>query len=101
MNAKGGMDDVDFDEYLYNSLIPLYSDAEDVKGKRVIFKLDTGYGRMGMKLLAWLHLLRFVLYPGVSNTTTISQETHSNYGPFKTVFRIILDKIFQERMLKK
>ena len=24
------------------------------KGKRVIFKLDTGYGRMGMKLLAWL-----------------------------------------------
>ena len=54
-----------------------------------------------MKLLAQICLLGFVLHPGVPNTTAVSQETDRTYGPFKTAFRIILDKIFQERMLKK
>ena len=72
MNAKGGMDDVYFDEYLYNSLIPLYPDAEDVKGKRFLFKIESGSRRIGVKLLAWLCLLAFLLYPGVSNTTAVS-----------------------------
>ena len=101
MNAKGGMDDVEFDEYLSNSLIPLYPDAEDVKWKRVIFKLESGPVRLGVKLPATLSLLGFVLYPGVPNTIAVSQDTNRNYGPFKTAFRIILDKIFQERMFKK
>ena len=78
MNARGGMDDVEFDDYLSNSLIPLYPGAEDVKGKRVIFKLDSGPGRLGMKLLARLRLLGFMLYPGVPNTTAVSQETDRN-----------------------
>ena len=86
MNARGGMDDVEFDDYLSNSLIPLYPGAEDVNGKRVIFKLDSGPGRLGMKLLAQLCLLGFVLYPGVPNTTAVSQKTDRNYGPFKTEF---------------
>ena len=67
----------------------------------MLFKLDSGPGRMGMKLLSRLRLLGFVLYPGVPNTTAVSQETDKNYGPFEAAFRIILDKIFQERMLKK
>ena len=33
MNTKGGMDDVDFDDYLSNSLIPLYPDSENIKGR--------------------------------------------------------------------
>ena len=44
MNERVGMGDVEFDEYLSDSLIPLYPGAEDVKGKRVIFKLDSGSG---------------------------------------------------------
>ena len=100
MNSRGGMDDVEF-EYLSNSLIPLYPVAKDVKGKRVLFKLDSGPGRLGMNLLARLCLLGFVSYPGVPNTTTVSQETNRNYSPFKTAFRMILDRIFQERMFKK
>ena len=86
MNEKGGMDNVEFDEYLSNSLIPLYPDAEDVKGTMVLFKLDNGPGRLGVKLLARLCLLGFVLYPGVPNTTAVSQDTDRNYGPFKTDF---------------
>ena len=101
INARGGMDNVEFDEYLSNSLIPLYPGAGDVKVKRVLFKLDSGPVRLGIKLLARLCLFGFVLYPGVPNTTAVSQETDKNYGPFETAFRIILDKIFQERMFKK
>ena len=64
----------------------------------MLFKLDSGPGRMGMKLLSRLCLLGFVLYPGVPKITAVSQEIDRNYGPFKTAFRIILDKIDQERM---
>ena len=91
MNAKGVMDDVYFDDYLYNSLIPLYSDAVDVKGKMVLFKIDTGSGWLGVKFLDWLRLLGFVLYTSVPNTNAVSHKTHMNYGPFKTAFQIIRD----------
>ena len=101
MNEKGGMDNVEFDEYLSRPLIPLYPGAENVKWKRVLFKLDSGPGRLGVNLLARLCLLGFVLYPGVTNTTAVSQDANRNYSPFKTAFRIILDKIFKERMFKK
>ena len=67
----------------------------------MLFNIESGPGQMGVKLLAHLHLLLFVFYPGVPNTTALSQENIRNYGPFKTAFRIILDKIIQERMIKK
>ena len=66
----------------------------------MLFKLDSGPGWLGMKLLARLCILGFVLYPGVPNTTAVYQDTNRNYGPFKTAFRIILDIFSQERMLK-
>ena len=75
------MDDVELDEYLSNSLIPSYPGDEDVKGKRVLFKLDSGPVRLGIKLLARLCLFGFVLYPGVPNTTAVSQDTNRNYVP--------------------
>ena len=92
MNAMGGMDGVEFDDYLSNSLIPLYPGAEYVKGNRVLFMLDSGPGRLVMKLLARLRPLGFVLYPGVPNTTEVSQDTDRNYGTFKTVFELSLIK---------
>ena len=85
---------VEFDEYLSNSLIPLYPGAEDVKGKMVLLKLSSGPGRLGTKLLARLCLLGFVLYTEIPNTAAVSQETDKNHGPFKIAFRIILYKYF-------
>ena len=38
MNAKGGMDDVEFDEYLSNSLITIYPNSEYVKREEGDFK---------------------------------------------------------------
>ena len=98
MNAKDGMDDEEFNQYMLNSLAPLYPDVEDVKGKRALLKADSGPGSLAMKLLAHLCLIGFILYPCVPNTMTVHQEMDCNYGPFKTAFQIILDSIVQERI---
>ena len=78
MNEKGGMDDEEFMSYFMNSIVPLYLDAEDVDGKHVMVKIDSGTGRLNMDLLAQMRLLGFVLYPVVPNTTAVSQETDQN-----------------------
>ena len=101
MNAKGGMDDEEFEKYVFNSIVPLYPNAEDKPGKRVMIKVDSGPGRMAKRLLARLRLLGFILYPGVPNTTAVSQETDRNYGPFKTQFRKNLALVVDERIRKK
>ncbi|KAL7546421.1 hypothetical protein ACHAWF_015054 [Thalassiosira exigua] len=101
MNAKGGMDDDEFYKYVINSLLPLYPKAKDVRGHRVMMKVDSGPGRTCAELLAALRLLGFYLYPGVPNTTAVSQETDRNYGPFKTQFRKNLDAVVQTRIRKQ
>jgi hypothetical protein len=40
------------------------------------------------------------LFPGVPNTTTVSQETDQNYGPFKTQYCKNLDAVVDERLKK-
>jgi len=101
MNAQGGMDDAEFRDYLRNSIVPLYPDAKDKKGKRVMLKVDSGPGRCNALLLAALRHLGFILYPGVPNTTAVTQETDRNYGPFKTQFRKNLTLVVDERIAKK
>ncbi|KAL7532024.1 hypothetical protein ACHAWF_009676 [Thalassiosira exigua] len=98
MNAKGGMDDVEFYKYVVNSILPLYPNTKDLPGRRTMLKVDSGPGRTCKKLIASLRMLGFILYPGVPNTTAVSQETDRNYGPFKTQFRKNLDLIVQARI---
>ncbi len=86
MNAKGGMDNEEFQKYVRNSLLPLFPDSGDFPGKRVLIKVDGGPGRLNVELLASLWMLGFYLYPGVPNTTAVTQETDQNYGPFKNAF---------------
>ena len=69
-----------------------------IPGKRVIIKIDSGPGRANIKFLAKLRNLGFLLYPGVPNITSVSQETDQNYGPFKTIFRKNLDTITASRI---
>ena len=98
LNEKGGMDDAEFEKYVKNNIIPLYPDACDMKGKRVMIKVDSGPGRVNVELLAELRLIGFYLYPGVPNRTVVTQETDQNYGPFKTQFRKNLTMIVDERL---
>ena len=69
----------------------------DDPGKRVLIKIDSGPGRRNVEMLARLKNLGFYLYPGVPNTTSISQETDQNYGMFKSAFRFNLGKVVQDR----
>ena len=46
MNAKGGMDDDEFFEYLQNLIMPLYPDSAPMNGKKVVLKCDSGPGRL-------------------------------------------------------
>ena len=89
------MDDIEFEIYIMNSIVPLFPHAADCRGKRVLIKIDSGPGRLNLTLLARLCILGFVLYPGVPNTTAFTQETDQNYGLFKSIFRHNLDCITQ------
>ena len=66
-----------------NSIVHLFIDSDDVPDKHVILNVDSGPGRMNINLISQLCRLGFYLYPGVPNTTAVSQETDWNYGPFK------------------
>jgi hypothetical protein len=96
MNAKGGMDDNEFFEYLQKSIMPLYPESAQVNGKWVVLKCDSGPGQMNEELLAMLRFHGFLLFPGIPNTTAVSQETDQIYGPFQGQFR----KIFRSLLTK-
>ena len=100
-NEKGGMDDIEFEKYMKNNIMPLFPDALDIPGKRVLVKVDSGPGRCNLELLAELRVRGWYLYPGVPNTTAVSQETDRNYGPFKTQFRNNLAAIVAARLAAK
>ncbi len=74
-NEKGGMDNKEFAKYMQGSIVPLFPDAVDEPGRRVLLKVDSGPGRMNLKLLTTLKLIGIILYPCVPNTTQMTQET--------------------------
>ena len=98
LNTKGGMDDEEFSEYLKKSIMKLYPDACPVKGRWVVIKCDSGPGRLNPNLLAFLRFHGFILYPGVPNTTALTQETDQSYGPFQSAVRTNLQLIIDERI---
>ena len=53
---------------------------------------------MNVKLLADLWLAGFILYPGVPNTTHVTQETDISYGLFKSKFQENLDRLTRDRL---
>ena len=91
-------DEVEFEKYVMNSIVPLYPDSDDVPGKRVMIKVDSGPCRLNARLVARLRLLGFYLYPGVPNTTAVSQETDRSYGPFKGQYRNNLANMVDRRL---
>ena len=100
LNEKAGMNAVELHKYVENSILPLYPDLEDIDGKRVIMKVDSGPGRMNEDMLAELRLRGFYMIPGVPNTTHVTQETDQNYGFYKSIFRDNLRILSQARFDK-
>lgn len=101
MNDKGGMNSVEFEKYIRGSILPLYPDIADTPGKRVIMKVDSGPGRMNIEMLANLRIQGLYVVPGVPNTTSKTQETDQNYGPFKGSYRGNIRTLSQARFDSK
>ena len=100
-NASAGMDAVEFKKYLMDSIVPLYPNASDVYGKRVLLIVDSGPGRKDEGLLAFLRARGILLHPGVPNTTHVTQPTDQNYGYFKTLYQKNLRDLVKYRRSKK
>jgi len=100
-NEKGGMDSEEFLKYLESNVIPLYPDAEDVPGKRVLIKCDSGPGRLDVMTLVMLRLKGFYLFPTVPNATSVMQECDLLYGLFKSMVRANLQQLLNERIKAK
>jgi hypothetical protein len=79
-NEKGGSDGRVLQKLLHYYVKTLYPDVADTPGKRLLFKIDGGPGRLDISMLAELRSLGVYLFPGVQNTTQITQETDQNYG---------------------
>ncbi len=101
LNEKGGMDEAEFEKYFRKCILLLFPDALDLPGFRVMVKVDSDPGCLNVNLLAELCLLGFYLFPGVPNTTAVTQETDRNYGPFKGRFRANLGEIVDARIAAK
>jgi len=98
LNNNGGMDDEEFSEYLKNSSMRLYSDAATVKGRWIVIKVDSGAGRLNSDLLTFSQFHGYIFYPGVPNTTAVTQETDQSYGPFQTAIQTNPQLIIDERL---
>jgi hypothetical protein len=85
-NAKGGRDNEQFKEYFKTNIAPLYPDADDKAGKRVMVKVDSGPGRLEIDFLAEAWTSGFIIYPSVPNTMAVMQETDQSYSPLKSKF---------------
>jgi hypothetical protein len=62
----------------------MWPDAADIPGKRVLYKIDGGPGRLDEGALADSRSRGIYLFPGVQNTTQVTQETDQSYGQFKS-----------------
>ena len=97
-NEKGGMDEEQFEKYIFASIVPLYEDACDKPGHRVAILVDSGPGRNNLLMLARLRARGFYLLPGPPNTTAVTQATDQNYGEFKRVYWSNLKKLSEYRL---
>ncbi len=86
--VKGGMDKEEFEKHLLISIVPLYPDSLDVMSNWVAIKLNSGLGRMKPDMMSHSCLQGFYIYPGVTNTTTVTQKVDRQYSPMKTKFYI-------------
>ena len=60
IHTKGGMYKNNFEMYLIGSIIPFYPDSKEMKGKRFLFKIYSGPGRLNTKTVERLRNLGFI-----------------------------------------
>ncbi|CAJ1937686.1 unnamed protein product [Cylindrotheca closterium] len=61
----------------------LYPDCQDIKGKRVLLKVDSGPGRQAAKVLGETRVEGVDIFPGLPNASECNQEMDQLFGPYK------------------
>jgi hypothetical protein len=97
MNPKGGMDKKSFYKYVTEFVCRLYPDAEDIPGKRVLIKIDSGPGRLHPELQQLLRARGFYMFPGVPNGTEVGQEMDQLYSYAKSLCYRNREKLVRAR----
>ena len=46
------MDSIEFEKYIFSTILPLFSDAADTQGKNVVIIVDSGPGHVDSSMLA-------------------------------------------------
>ncbi len=85
MNEKGEMMDNEFKKYIDNAIFPIYPNMEDRPGKHVLLMVDSGRECNGKELLMKSCFCMLHINPGLTNATSLQQETGMHYGSFKTI----------------
>ena len=80
MNDKGGMNEVEFEKYIWTEILRLYPDIVDVERKQVVLKFDSGPSQMNLSMLTRLHFFDLYLMPCAINTTQVTHETYQKYS---------------------
>jgi hypothetical protein len=98
MNEKGGMDTEEFRKLVLVMVLRAYPDAKPVNGKWVVVLTDCGPGRENVQLCAELRLAGILLYPGLPNSTHLTQIMDWLFGLFKSQFRENLNILADRRI---
>ncbi len=80
------MENDKFEWYITESMANFNPDIDHVIGKHITIREKIAHDFIVNNLMAQLRLLGFILYPGLTNTTTITQETDASNGSIKTSF---------------
>lgn len=96
-NEKGGFDANQFRKFIH-TLLTWFPDCADVDGKRVFVKVDSGPGRHNKVLIYECAQRGIILFPGVPNTTAVTQEMDQAFGPFKCQYRKSLALLTAHRL---
>jgi hypothetical protein len=91
------MNTPEFMKYVEN-IRHIFPDCADISDKRIMLKVDSGPGRSNKELLAWCRARGIIVYPGVPNTTAVSQEMDQSSGGFKTGFYASLASLVESRL---
>jgi hypothetical protein len=94
MNGKGGMNNKEFERYIDNSIVPLFSNLEDTPGKCILLMVDSDRGCNWRDLLNKCQFRGVYIDLGLPKSTSMQHETDIIfYSPFKGVVWRNLAKI--------
>ena len=97
-SKEGSIDSSSLIYFIERHLCVLYPDAEDVPGKRVLMKADSGPGRFSEEFRTISRSYGFYFYPGLPNGTELGQEMDQLFSYCKSVMEENRHTLWQGRV---